>query len=641
LTENVRRLAAIMFTDMVGYSALAQTNESLAMEALSKQNDILRPLFRRFRGTEVKTIGDSFLVEFESALEAVKCGFEVQSALHDYNAGVARERRLPLRIGIHLGDVIHEGSDIFGDAVNIASRIEPLAESGGICVSSQVRDQVSNKFDRRFVSLGEKLLKNISAPITVYRLEMPWENAPAGDLDRRRVAVLPFVSISPDPNDEYFADGLTEELIGRLSLLKGVEVIARTSVMSFKKQEKTASQIGRDLRVGTLLEGSVRKAGNRIRVTAQLIDANSEGHLWMENYDRNLEDVFAVQTEVAERVASSLELKLTPESKKLMRQGSTGSPEAHALYLKGRYYWNVRSKEAIDKAIEYFELAVEQDPDFAAGYSGLAMCHLVLGRNQLGDPGVEFPKAKEYTKRALEIDPDLAEARACLANNMHYYDFDPKGAEKEFRKAIDMNPSYATAHQWLAHCLAQQGRLDECLAEISKAKELDPLSRIINLNLGDALYYLRRYEESLAQFGKLKEMDPSFAFLYPSMGSLYGIQGRYDDALEAVERYGEISKRPLETKLLTANVYAMKGDSDDARRLLADVEPNYENEALSPFKIGVVHYLLGETDKCYEWIETAYERRDPNIMTMKIDPELSRLRDDPRFRAMLERIGLA
>ena len=410
--------------------------------------------------------------------------------------------------------------------------------------------------------------------------------------------------------------------------------------MNYKKEKKNASQIGTELKSGTLLEGSVRKAGNRIRVTAQLIDANTQGHLWMENYDRNLEDVFAVQTEVAERVASSLELKLTPESKRLMRQGSTGSPEAHALYLKGRYYWNVRSKEAIDKAIEYFVLAVEQDPGFAAGYSGLAMCHLVRGRNQLGDPGVEFPKAKEYTKRALGIDPDLAEARACLANSMHYYDFDPKSAEKEFKRAIELNPSYATAHQWLAHCLVQQGRLDEGLVEIAKAKELDPLSRIINLNFGDALYYLGRYDESLAQFDELIEMDPNFTFVYPSLGNLYKVQGRYEDALNAADRYGELSKRPLETELLKADVYAMKGDPDRARRLLADVEPDYEKEALSPFRIGVVHYLLGDTDRCYEWIDRAFERRDPNIMTMKIEPDLSRLRSDPRFRAILEKIGL-
>jgi len=630
-----------MFTDMVGYSALTQSNESLAMEVLAKHNELLRPLFKAFRGKEVKTIGDSFLIEFESALEATRCAFEVQSAVHAYNLTAEEGRRMLLRVGIHLGDIIHEGSDVFGDAVNIASRIEPLAEPGGICVSAQVRDQVSNKFDHPLLSLGEKVLKNISGPLVVYKVEMPWEGSESSaNLDRRRLAVLPFISISPDPNDEYFADGLTEELIGRLSLLRGVEVIARTSVMSFKKQEKTASQIGHDLHVGTLLEGSVRKAGNRIRVTAQLIDVGSEGHLWMENYDRSLEDIFAVQTEVAERVASSLELKLTEENKRMIQRETNASPEAHALYLKGRYYWNQRNKEAVTKAIEYFKLAVDQDPDFAEGYSGLAMCYLVLGRNQLADPIEAFPKAKEYTKRALELDPDLAEAHACLANNMHYYDYDPKGAEKEFRRAIELNPSYATAHQWLAHCLAQQGRTEEAYSEISKAKELDPLSRIINLNLGDTLYYQKRYDESIAQLNRLKEMDPNFAFLYASLAMAYQMQGRYDKALASADTYGEVSKRPLEAELIKAQIYATMGNPYEAHRLLSNAEADYKKEALSPLKIGAVYCLLGETEKCFEWMNRAYEERDPMLMVIKIEPEFARLRDDRRFLALQEKVGL-
>ena len=635
-------MAAIMFTDIVGYSSLTQSNESLAIQVLAKHREVLRPILKTFGGREIKTMGDAFLVEFDSALDAVKCAIEIQSSLHAYNATAEKERQVLLRMGIHLGDVIHEGSDVLGDAVNIASRIEPFADPGGVCVSSQVRDQVANKSEHNLVSLGEKHLKNISAPVTVYKVEMPWEHSESAvNLDRRRVAVLPFISISQDPNDEYFADGLTEELIGRLSILKGVEVIARTSVMSFKKQEKTASQIGRDLHVGTLLEGSVRKAGNRVRVTAQLIDAASEGHLWTENYDRDLEDIFAVQTEVAEKVASSLEVRLTAENRKTVQKETTASPEAHSLYLKGRYYWNIRTKEAIAKAIEYFKLSVDQDPNFAAGYSGLAMCYLVMGRNQLADPSEAFPMAKEYTRKALELDPDLAEAHVCLANSMHYYDYDPMGAEREFRKALELNPSYATAHQWLAHCLVQQGRIEEGYSEISKAKELDPLSRIINLNLGDALFFQKRYDEALAQFNALKVMDPNFAFLYPSLAEAYKVTGRFEEALVAADSYGTISKRPLETKLIKAQILAAAGSIAEARRLLLEVEADYKKEAVSPFKIGEAHYLLGEADACFAWMNRAYDEHDPMVMVMKIEPQLASLRDDPRFVALQKKVGLA
>jgi adenylate cyclase len=630
-----------MFTDMVGFSALTQSNESLAIEVLTKHNEVVRPILHSFKGREVKTIGDSFLVEFESALDAVRCAYEIQTILRIHNLTAGPERRMTLRIGIHLGDVIHEGKDIFGDAVNIASRIEPLAEPEGICVSSQIHDQVINKFEHRMVSLGERSLKNISSPVIVYKMEMPWEGSQTADLDRRRIAVLPFVSISPDPNDEYFADGLTEELIGRLSVIKGVEVIARTSVMSFKKQNKTASQIGRELHVGTLLEGSVRKAGNRIRVSAQLIDSGSEGHLWMENYDRNLEDIFGVQTEVAERVASSLEVKLTEKNRRMMQRETSTSPEAYSLYLKGRYYWNIRSKEAVLKAIEYFRLAVDQDPSFAAGYSGLAMCHLVLGRNQMADPNEEFPKAKEYTKKALELDPDLAEALACLANSMHYYDFEPKGAVKQYRRAIGLNPSYATAHQWLAHSLVQLGDLEEGHSEIMKAKDLDPLSRIINLNVGDSLFYQKRYDEALVQFSKLKEMDPNFTFLYPSLAELYQWLGRYDEALETADTFERLSKRPLESNLIRSRIYATMGNRTESSRLLSEVEAHYKKEAVSPLKIGAVYSILGEIERCFEWMNRAYHERDPMVMVIKIEPELDRVRHDPRFLALLENVGLA
>ena len=297
MSAEQRRLAAVMFTDIVGYSSLTQKNERLALELLEEHRKIVRPIIARHNGREIKTMGDAFLIEFGSALEATDCAIDMQKSLRDYDQCSTAERRIRLRIGIHVGDVVQRQSDVLGDAVNIASRIEPLAEADGICISQQVYDQIRNKIDRSIEDLGPHQLKNIDYPINVYRILPSWEDSAIAQvrLDRKRVAVLPFLNISPDPNDAYFADGLTEELMARLSSIRGLKVIARTSIMRYKGTSKSAGEIGKELKSGTVLEGSVRKAANRLRVTAQLIDTTTEEHLWAQNYDRDLEDVFAIQ----------------------------------------------------------------------------------------------------------------------------------------------------------------------------------------------------------------------------------------------------------------------------------------------------------------------------------------------------------
>jgi len=298
-----------MFTDIVGYTALTQEDESSTMRMLEDHRRLLRPYFTSHGGREVKTIGDAFLVEFGSALDAVLCAIAIQNMMHDRR--VARGGMLSLRIGVHVGDVIERGSDILGDAVNIASRVEPLAEPGGVCISGPVYEQVKNKVPYSLDKIATPHLKNVREPVDVYKIVLPWEQRQQDEtetpiLDPKRVAILPLANMSPDPSDEYFADGMTEELIDRLAQVKSLKVIARTSVMSYKKKEKKASEIARELEVGTLVEGSVRKAGNRVRVTVQLINAGTEEHLWSSHYDKNLDDNFAVQSEIAEKVAVEL-----------------------------------------------------------------------------------------------------------------------------------------------------------------------------------------------------------------------------------------------------------------------------------------------------------------------------------------------
>jgi len=338
LAESERRLAAIMFTDMVGYTALGQKNESLSLSLAGEQRKLLRPIFKRHGGREVKTMGDAFLVEFPSALEAARCALDIQRATREFNISLPEEKRVHLRVGVHVGDVVESQGDISGDAVNVASRIESLAKAGGVCLTRQVYDHIHNKFELPLTSLGEKQLKSVSIPVEVYKMVMPWEGDMKQEeksLDRRRVAVLPFKNMSPDPNDEYFADGMTEELITTLSGVRELTVIARTSVMQYKDSPKRVADVGKELRTGTVIEGSVRKAANKVRITIQMVDAVTEGHLWAQNFDRQMDDIFGIQTDISKQVAKSLKVRLLRKEVERMESRAPANTSAYSAYLRG------------------------------------------------------------------------------------------------------------------------------------------------------------------------------------------------------------------------------------------------------------------------------------------------------------------
>ena len=330
-----------MFTDIVGYTALSQKDESLALSLLQEHRSLLRPFFQNHGGREIKTIGDSFLIEFDSALEAVRCAVSVQKSMHDFNALRGMKSRILVRVGIHLGDAVHSGGDIYGDAVNIASRIQSIAEPGGICITQQVYDQVRNKIDVRLSDMGKRNLKNIEEPLEIYRIVLPWNEAlPSQRInqDRRRLAVMPLVNMSPEPADSYFADGMTEELISTLSTVSGLRVVSRTSVMGYKNSTKKLGEIAKDLDVGTIIEGSVRKSGNKVRITIQLIDAIIDEHSWVANYDRELDDVFAIQSDVAKQVAGALSVRIGESEGKRLSKIRTTSTSAYQDYLIGRAF---------------------------------------------------------------------------------------------------------------------------------------------------------------------------------------------------------------------------------------------------------------------------------------------------------------
>jgi adenylate cyclase len=423
MAESERRLAAIMFTDIVGYTALTQSNEAAALKLLEKHRSLIRPVFARFGGHEVKTIGDAFLVEFGSALQAAESAVEIQKVLHGHNEESVD--KVLVRVGIHVGDVVHSGGDVYGDAVNIASRIVPQAQGGEVCISGQVYDQVKNKLSCPIVKLDSRQLKNVKDSIDVFRIVMPWEGEQkTAEYDRRRIAVLPFANFSPDPNDGFFADGITEEIITTVSNISELTVISRTSVMGYKGSTKKLKEIGRELEVGSVLEGSVRKAGNRIRITTQLIEVADDKHVWAQSYDRNLDDVFAVQSDIARNVCEALKVKLLSSEVERISKKETDSTAAHIRYLKGRSALSDRTEKTLVEAKRFFEEASAEDHDYARAYVGLADVCFLLGEYAYMPMREAMGKVNETLTKALSLDEDLPEALTAHANLLqHEYRF--------------------------------------------------------------------------------------------------------------------------------------------------------------------------------------------------------------------------
>lgn len=633
-----------MFTDIVGYTLLGQKNESLSLSLLEDQRKLVREILNRHNGREVKTIGDAFLIEFPSALDAVRCAYDIQGKARERNDPLSEEKRVHLRIGIHLGDVVESDGDISGDAVNVASRIGPFAENGGISLSRQVYDQVQNKFELPLTSLGTKTLKNVATPIELYKVVLPWQteriSSPAQP-DKKRIAVLPFANISASPSDEYFSDGMTEELIATLSRIKNLGVIARTSIIRYKGLTKPVVEIGRELNVGTVLEGSVRVAGKKLRITAQLIDAVTEEHLWAETYDRSLEDAFAIQTDIAKRITKALKVRVLQSETLRLEKKATRVPDAYSLYLKGRHSLNTRTEKGLKDAINHFEESIRQDPKFALAYTGLADAYSILASYSLEyvPPREGFPKAKTAAEKALSIDDHLAEAHASLGLVKFYYEWDWNGAEAEFKKAIELNPGYAQAHQYYADFVKSFGRFDEALEEMRKALTLDPLSYSINTGIGHVLYLSRRYDLAIDQYRKVVESDPAFVPARLWFGRPYMQKGMFKEAIQQSEEAVKLSNESTVSLATLGQAYASAGNKGDAGDILDRLLERSKKQYVPSYWIALVQMSMGNKDEAFIWLERAYTERSSWLVWANVEPRFDTLRPDPRFRSLLSRIG--
>jgi adenylate cyclase len=608
---------------------------------LERHNRLLRPAFAEFHGREVKTIGDAFLVEFGSALEAVQCAVRIQSALHEFNAASPDAWRIRVRIGIHVGDVVPAEGDVLGDAVNIASRIEPLAEPEGICLTQQVFDQVQHKVTAPLVRLPAVALKNIRLPVPVYRVVPPWEAprraGPAVEpASERRVAVLPLSNISPDPGDGYFADGLTEELISALSQIRGLGVIARTSVMPYKTAPKPIPEVGADLGVDTVLEGSVRKAGNRIRITLQLIDVASQRHIWATSYNREVDDVFAVQTDVAERTAEALRLQFAGSEATAGRRKPTSSPEAYEAYLRGLVASRARSGPEVDEAVRQFERATRLDPSFAEAYAAWGNLYVVAAGDSLPMREV-MPKARELAARALALDPQSSEAHATLGNIALQFDADWVLAESEFRRAIELNPSNVTAHRFYGLLLVSQERFEEAKEVLGRVVVLDPESGPLG-SLAWAELEAGNFDVALSYAEKERDADPTSVGAHNMLGLFYLEAGRLSDALHEADTpvEGANPDERFDRALLNACV----GRPEAARAVAAEVERGEARSYTSATHLAMLYGALGEKGRALDLLEQEFREGDRVLWLSYRGVFFDSLRDEPRFLELLRRNGL-
>ncbi len=454
------------------------------------------------------------------------------------------------------------------------------------------------------------------------------------------LAVLPIANLSGDPQQEYFADGMTEALITGLSKIGALRVISRTSVMQYKGVKKPLPLIAKELNVDAVVEGSVQRSGDHVRITAELIGAQTDTHLWAESYDRDLRDILALQDDVARAIANQIKVKLTPQEQVRLASARPVNPEAHEAYLKGRYYWNKRNEEGLHRAIEYFSEAAEKDRNYALAHAGLADSYGVLGEYGLLPAKEAYAKVREATTRALELDDTLAEPHNALAAVKADYDWDWPGAEREFRRAIELNPGYATAHMWYSELLSELGRHEEALAEIKRAQQLDPLSLIINSVSGLFLLNAGRDDLAIEQLQKTLEIDPNFARAHFFLGHAYLRKGAFAEAIAEYQRAITLSPNITQYKGGLGYAYARAGKSAEAHKLLSELKEHSKRRYVSWSDLAAIYAGLGEKDQAFACLENAYEQRETRVVKVNVVPFFDPLRSDPRFADLLRRIGL-
>ncbi len=638
------QLTAIMFADIAGYTATMQEDEALALQLKNKLLRKLETETATHNGRILSFRGDGALCSFSSTIEAVRAAM-----------GVQLEMRKPpvvqLRIGMHTGDVIMDDNDVFGDGVNIASRLESFAVPGSILVSGKVYDDIKNQKDIQTVSLGMFRFKNVKDDTEIFAvsnagLVTPDKNSLEGKGERitiekewrRCILVLPFVNMSNEPGQEYFSDGLTEELISKLAALSDIRVISRTTSMQYKNQEKDAKTIARENEVHYIVEGSVRRYGNNLRITAQLIDADNDAHLWAESYNGTIDDIFDIQEKVSEKIVRELKIQLTKEEQDFLQKHYTENSEAYQYYLKGRSLWKNRNEEDLKSALAWFEKALEKDAGYALAWTGLADTYSLMGEYSNVSRRILFPKQMAAINKALEIDNRISEAHISLATSLMLNEWDWKNSEKEFKIGLELNPKYATGHHWYGEWLLFTGKTEEAFDEINLAMTLDPVSPGILKDKGIFYYYNRQYTQAINMGLMTLELRENFTPAHRLLSLAYAASGMFDEAIEANRHWGENTGNAIKTEIALAEIYALAGRRDEAKSILQKtqelVTPN-DNRG-----IALVYAALKEADMVFTWLEKSYASHEESLCNLMVDSKWDAFRTDARFTALLKKIGL-
>jgi TolB-like protein/Tfp pilus assembly protein PilF len=635
----MRQLAAILFADMTGYTAMMQENEHLARSKRKKFKDVLDSTIQEHNGKILQYYGDGSLSIFNSAINSINCAISIQQQLQ-------LEPKVELRIGIHTGDVVIEEDSIYGDGVNLASRIESMAVPGAVFISGKVYDEIKNHDQIKTQELGYFELKNIKDPVSIYAISNPGIIVPsATELKGKtkqpvnRLAVLPFVNMSADPENEYFSDGITEELLNALTRVDGLQVTSRTSAFAFKGKHDDIREIGRKLNVDKVLEGSVRKAGNRVRITAQLINAADGYHIWSENYDRDLTDIFLVQDEISSIIANRLRenLSVSKQSEHLVK-APTKNIEAYTLFLKGMHFYNKLTPADYYTAIDFFEQAIQLEPNYAQAYAMIAGAYAYLGVTGQAIPEKAFEIVKSSSEKALKIDDSIAESHVAKATMHLMYDGNWQAGYDELQTAIRLNRAATGAYEMLAMYYIFNKNIPEAVKVMEEASQIDPLSPQINHFLGETYFFADRYDDAIQVADKLLEINPQMRIAIELKGWCAGMKGDWQKALEYFMEVHRLTNHPLKGLSPVGFAYAKLGQTDKALETIAKIEQRQleESNVLVDGDLLIVWWALGNMDKVVYYFGKSVGKQTSAVNFFLNYPPVRGMADYPGIKNLLE-----
>jgi TolB-like protein/Tfp pilus assembly protein PilF len=633
-----------MFSDMTGYTALMQQNEVLAKDKRKRLKAVLEQSVPGYHGKILQYYGDGALSIFNSAIDAVRCAVSIQQILQ-------QEPVVALRIGIHTGDISIEDESIYGDGVNLASRIESLAVPGSVFISEKVYDEIKNQENLSAREMGYFELKNVLNPVRIFAIDNKGLVVPTRDTLKgktkqpsNRLAVLPFVNMSADPDNEFFSDGITEELLNALTKVDGLQVTSRTSSFAFKGKNRDIREIGVQLNVDRILEGSVRRAGNRVRITTQLINATDGYHIWSENYDRDITDIFQVQDEISSIIANRLRENLTAGGhKETLVKVPTQNLEAYTLFLKGLYFYNKLTPADSKKAIECFENAINLEPGYAHAYAMAAMCYTVLGATGQMQPNEAFKIVHKYSDKALQLDSGLSAGYAAKGAAYLLYDWKWEEAYKAIQKAIELNPAATGGHQLLSFYYQITGQKKQSVHIMEKALEADPLSPIVNHYLGEAYLSAGRPDDAIRQVDRLLDLYPDMRIALQLKGWCLGVKGDWEAAARLFEEVQKLTGHPLKGVTALGCAYAKLGKREKALECLNKIEQRQIEDptVVLDADMAMIWWSMGGKDNTFDYLFRCVEKRLGPIAILIEHPIFFELSEDPRFKLLKEQLNLA